>query len=177
LTLDLLADSGGDGSGVWIFKGTSITPINGSVVMANGGNACNVYWRLGSTAVFDSTTHFVGNVLAGTGISFTGTTGSSLNGRALAQSLVSMTGANISACSATSPPPPPSCDKDKDKHDKSLSPFGPNDEHGGDHDKSHCDRDHDRDHDGHDGDHDGHDKDHDGHDGDNGSKDDHGDNR
>jgi hypothetical protein len=158
LTLDLLADSGGDGSGVWIFKGTSITPINGSVVMANGGNACNVYWRLGTTAVFDGATHFVGNVLAGTGISFTGTTGSSLNGRALAQSLVSMTGGNISACSATSPPPPPPppphCDGDHDGHD------GDHDGHDGDHDG------HDGDHDGHDGDHDGHDGDHDGHDGD-----------
>ena len=130
LTLDLTADNGGDGSGVWIFKGTSITPINGSVVMANGGNACNVYWRLGSTAVFDGTTHFVGNVLAGTAISFTGTTGSSLNGQALAQSLVSMTGANISACSATQPPPP--CDK-----------------------KHHCDGDH-----GDNGHHYGHYKDH-----------------
>ncbi len=168
LTLDLAADGGGDGSGVWIFKGTSITPINGSVVMANGGDACNVYWRLGTTAVFDGTTHFVGNVLAGTAISFTGTTGSSLNGRALAQSLVSMTGANITACSATQPPPPPppTCDKNH-KHHKHCKH--------NDNDKPHCDGDND----GHDGGHDGH-GDKDGHDSGYhnnpfGSNDDHGD--
>lgn len=86
---------------VWIFKGESITPINGSVVMTGAGSGCNVYWRLGSTAVFDGKTHFVGNVLAGTAITFTGV-GSSLTGRALATSDVTLTGANITGCTANS---------------------------------------------------------------------------
>jgi hypothetical protein len=97
LTLDLTANGGGDGSAVWIFKGdSSITPIGSAalrstVVMAHGGQACNVYWQLATAATF-SLTDFVGNVLAGTGITFTG---SSLAGRALANTAVTMTGTSI----------------------------------------------------------------------------------
>lgn len=109
----------GPSGGIWIFKSadatTSITPINGSVVMAGGGQACNVYWQLSTTAVFDSNTDFVGNVLAGTAISFTGV-GSSLVGRALAKTLVSMTGANISACTGGGTQPP-SCKPGKNGKD------------------------------------------------------------
>jgi hypothetical protein len=146
LTGKLTLDGGGDPTAVWIFIGTSITPINGSVVMTNSGNACNVYWRLGTTAIFDSSTHFVGNVLAGSGISFTGTTGSSLNGRALAQTLVSMTGANISACGTTQPPPP-ACDgdndgKDKDGDCKDKDGDGHDKDNGHDKDKDHKDDSH-----------------------------------
>jgi hypothetical protein len=87
---------------IWIFKAASdLTPKNGSVVMAGGATACNVYWQIG-TAMDLLNTAFVGNVLAGTAITFTGAappaTGSSLVGRALAQSGVKMTGANIAAC-------------------------------------------------------------------------------
>jgi len=94
----------GGANAIWIFKAaSSITPIGGSVVMAGGASACNVYWQV-TSAVDLKNTAFVGNVLAGTAISFTGAappaTGSSLAGRALAQSLVSMTGANITACTA-----------------------------------------------------------------------------
>ena len=118
---------------VWIFKAASdLTPKNGSVVMANGGNACNVYWQVG-TAVDLLNTAFVGNVLAGTAITFTGEgpptgTASSLVGRALAQSNVTMTGANITNNCGATPPPPPSCDKHH-KHDKHDC-----DEDDGDHD-------------------------------------------
>ena len=96
----------GGANGIWIFKSatatTSLTPKGGSVVMAGGGNACNVYWQIG-TAVDLLNTAFVGNVLAGTAITFTGAappaTGSSLVGRALAKTdSVTMTGANIAAC-------------------------------------------------------------------------------
>ena len=89
---------------IWVFKAASdLTPKNGSVVMAGGATACNVYWQIG-TAVDLLNTAFVGNVLAGTAISFTGAappgTASSLVGRALAKSAVTMTGANITACAA-----------------------------------------------------------------------------
>jgi Ice-binding-like len=156
LTSPLMLNANGNSNAVWIFKGVSITPINGSVVMAGGGQACNVYWRLGTTAVFDGNTDFVGNVLAGTAISFTGV-GSSLNGRALAQSLVSMTGANVSACTGGGTQPP-SCDKDC-KHDKHHK-----------HHKPHCDGEHD----GHDKDgHGNHENDNDGNDNDDQGQDDH----
>lgn len=88
LTLD------GPPDGVWIFKAsTSLTPISGSVVMAGGGQASNVYWQTGTSVSLDNT-QFLGNILAGTAITFTGV-GSSLVGRALARTAVTATGASI----------------------------------------------------------------------------------
>lgn len=88
LTLD------GPSDGVWIFKAsTSLTPINGSVVMAGGGQARNVYWHTGTEVSLDNT-RFLGTILAGTAVTFTGF-GSSLNGRALAKTAVTATGASI----------------------------------------------------------------------------------
>ena len=109
LTLDLTANGGGDGSGIWVFKSTdatvAITPIGGAtaatrskVVMANNGSACNVYWQ-SATAVTFVNTDFVGNVLAGSKITFAGST---LAGRALASTeSVTMTGSSITSCGAT----------------------------------------------------------------------------
>jgi hypothetical protein len=109
LTLDLTANGGGDGSGIWLFKSTdatvAITPIGGAtpatrsrVIMANNGNACNVYWQ-SATAVTFSNTDFVGNVLAGSNITFAGST---LAGRALAGTAsVTMTGSSITSCGTT----------------------------------------------------------------------------
>jgi hypothetical protein len=88
LTLDGPAD------GVWIFKApTSITPIHGSVVMAGGGQARNVYWHTGTAVSLDAA-KFLGTILAGTAVTFTGV-GSSLNGRALAKTAVTATGAAV----------------------------------------------------------------------------------
>ena len=70
------------GSGVWIFKSAStlITSPGSSVI---GGDPCNVWWRVGSSATLDTTTSFRGNILALTSITMN--TGATLNGRALAQ--------------------------------------------------------------------------------------------
>jgi hypothetical protein len=63
--------------------------------MANNGNACNVYWQSATAATF-SNTDFVGNVLAGSNITFAGST---LAGRALAGTAsVTMTGSSITSC-------------------------------------------------------------------------------
>jgi hypothetical protein len=100
LTSQLTLNGGGNTDAVWIFKAdSSITPIGGSVVMANGGQACNVYWHLGTAASLDAT-QFAGNILAGSAITFTGV-GSSLNGRAMAKTAVTATGATITACEST----------------------------------------------------------------------------
>jgi hypothetical protein len=105
LTLDGPAD------GIWILKAsTSLTPINGSVVMAGGGQACNVYWHTGTAVTLDSSTKFLGTILAGTAVTFTGV-GSSLSGRALAKTAITATGASISGDCASQPGPV-------------LSPFG-----------------------------------------------------
>jgi LPXTG-motif cell wall-anchored protein len=70
------------GSGVWIFKAASTitTSPNSSVT---GGDPCNVWWRIGSSATLNTTTSFIGNILALTSITLD--TGATLNGRALAQ--------------------------------------------------------------------------------------------
>ncbi len=70
------------GSGVWIFKtvSTLITSPGSSVT---GGDPCNVWWRIGSSATLDTTTSFIGNIFALTDIAMN--TGATLNGRVLAQ--------------------------------------------------------------------------------------------
>ena len=70
------------GSGVWVFKTVSgLTTSPGSSV--SGGDPCDVWWRIGSSAVLGTTTSFVGNILALTSISLE--TDASLDGRVLAQ--------------------------------------------------------------------------------------------
>ncbi|MEK7878073.1 MAG: ice-binding family protein [Pseudomonadota bacterium] len=108
LTSQLTLD--GPSDGVWIFKaGTSLTPIGGSVVMAGGGQPSNVYWQPGTEVSLDAT-KFQGNILAGSAITFTGV-GSSLDGRALAKTAVTMTGTTIGAAAvppvAVTPTPTP----------------------------------------------------------------------
>ena len=70
------------GSGVWIFKSaaTLTTSSNSSVT---GGDPCNVWWRLVSSATLGTGTTFIGNILALTDINLQ--TGASLNGRAMVQ--------------------------------------------------------------------------------------------
>jgi len=103
LTSQLTLD--GPSAGIWIFKAsTSLTPINGSVVMAGGGQACNVYWHTGTAVTLDSATQFLGTILAGTAVTFTGV-GSSLSGRVLAKTAVTATGASISGNCAAQPGP------------------------------------------------------------------------
>ena len=55
------------GSGVWIFKtvSTLITSPGSSVT---GGDPCNVWWRVGSSVTLDTTTSFIGNILALNGV-------------------------------------------------------------------------------------------------------------
>jgi type VI secretion system secreted protein VgrG len=48
----------------------------------NGGQAINVYWKIGSSATLGTLTRFSGNILAQESISLA--TGASLTGRALA---------------------------------------------------------------------------------------------
>ncbi|MDP9001474.1 MAG: ice-binding family protein [Myxococcota bacterium] len=82
LTLDGL----GDPNAVWIFQIASTLTIasNLSTVMINGGNACNVYWQVGSSATINGGAQFKGNILAQASISLL--TGASVSpGRTLAQ--------------------------------------------------------------------------------------------
>lgn len=80
--------------GVWIFKSAADlnTAANSSVT---GGDPCNVWWRLVSSATLFSGTDFVGNILADTSITLQ--TGASLIGRAFARTgQVALAGSTIS---------------------------------------------------------------------------------
>jgi ice-binding like protein len=84
VTGDLTLDGGGDANAVWIFQvGSAVTTATGSsVAMSGGGSACNVFWKVGTSATLGTGSSFKGNVLASASISLT--SGSSLEGRALA---------------------------------------------------------------------------------------------
>jgi hypothetical protein len=90
----LTLDARGDRNAVWIFKtGAALTGTNFTVVMANGGQPCNVFWAP-SADVTMTTSALKGNILAGAGsITFTG---GSLAGRALAKTAITMTGTGAS---------------------------------------------------------------------------------
>lgn len=82
----LTLDTEGDPNAVFIFQ-TSTTLITGTdsrVIVLNGGTACNVFWKIGSSATFGTGTRFIGNVLAADSIS--ANTGATFQGRLLTQS-------------------------------------------------------------------------------------------
>jgi len=71
---------------VWIFRSaaTVITSPGSSVVFKNSlASPCNVWWKVASSATLDTTTSFIGNILALTSITMN--TGATLKGRALAR--------------------------------------------------------------------------------------------
>jgi Ice-binding-like len=71
LTGQLTLDAHGDPNAQFVFViGTTlITESASSVILVNGASPCNVYWKVGSSATFGTTTAFQGNVLALTSIS------------------------------------------------------------------------------------------------------------
>ncbi|MEA2681860.1 MAG: hypothetical protein QOK05_188 [Chloroflexota bacterium] len=94
------------GKGVYIFKITSAL-ITGSsdgatVLLANGAQACAVYWQVGSSATIGSATHFQGNIMALSSITMV--SGATLIGRALARN------ASLTLDNNTITPPSGSCD-------------------------------------------------------------------
>ncbi|MDP9150775.1 MAG: ice-binding family protein [Myxococcota bacterium] len=83
---DLTLDGQGDPNAVWIFQiGSTLTVAsNLSTTMINAGNACNVYWQVGSSATINVGAQFKGNVLAQASISLL--TGANVSpGRTLTQ--------------------------------------------------------------------------------------------
>jgi hypothetical protein len=85
LTGTLTLNAQGNANAVFIFKiGSTLTTASGSsVVVINGGSACNAFWQVGSSATLGTGTSFAGNILAMASITLT--TGSGLQGRALAR--------------------------------------------------------------------------------------------
>jgi|HubBroStandDraft_2_1064218.scaffolds.fasta_scaffold229863_1 hypothetical protein len=81
----LTLDAQGDANAVFIFQAgsTLITASGTRVVLANGAQACNVFWQVGSSATLGTSTSFAGSILALTSI--TVTTGTTVNGGVLAR--------------------------------------------------------------------------------------------
>ncbi|MFA5248677.1 MAG: ice-binding family protein [Patescibacteria group bacterium] len=89
LTGTLTLDAQGDPNAVWVFKvGTTLTTgPSSSVVFTNSGSGtpgCNVFWRVGTAATLDSSTAFVGTIIADTQ-AITLVTSASLYGRAISR--------------------------------------------------------------------------------------------
>jgi Ice-binding-like len=123
--------------GIWLFKigtlGTgALTGTNFSVVMAGGGQACNVNWWAAQAATM-TTSHFQGTILAGADITVTGGT---FNGDALAggagstaapTGAVTLTGAILAGCAATATEPPQCREPKHKKHCNQGVGNGPED--------------------------------------------------
>lgn len=89
LTGLLTLDFQGNPDAEFVFQiGTTLTTASASEVAIinggiNGGDGCNVFFQVGSSATLGTATDFIGNILALTSITLT--TGVTLDGRALAR--------------------------------------------------------------------------------------------
>lgn len=92
-------DAGGDPNAFFIIRGnmTLKAADSAQVVLQNGAQACGVFWRISKAVTIGKAVDFVGTVIAGTAITMK--SGSSLNGRALAQTA----GVQLDANSVTTP--------------------------------------------------------------------------
>ncbi|MDR7385593.1 ice-binding family protein [Promicromonospora iranensis] len=110
LTGTLTLDAQGDPDAVFIFQvGSALTTASASSVeLLNDAQACNVFWQIGSSATLGTDTTFVGTIMALTSISVT--TGTTVDGRALARNGSVTLDSNVftrSACESAPPTSPP----------------------------------------------------------------------
>lgn len=82
---NLTLDGKGNAHSIFIFQmaSTLTTSAARQVILTNGAKAANVFWQVGSSATFGTTTKFKGNILAYQAITLQ--TGAVLDGRALAR--------------------------------------------------------------------------------------------
>ena len=87
-------DAGGNPNAFFIIRGNlTLTVADAAeVVLANGAEACGVFWRIKKQVTIGKTVKFYGTVISGTAITMH--TGSTLTGRALAQTAGVMLDAN-----------------------------------------------------------------------------------
>ncbi|MDB4997044.1 MAG: hypothetical protein JWM74_4476 [Myxococcaceae bacterium] len=78
-------DAKGNPNAFFIIRGNmTLTVADGAeVILANGAQACGVFWRISKAVTMGKTIKFYGNVISGTAITMK--TASTLSGRALAQ--------------------------------------------------------------------------------------------
>ena len=84
LTGTLTLNAQGNPNAVFVFQiaSTLTTASNSSVQIINGGQLCNVFWQIGSSATLGTNTSFIGSILALASVTLN--TGATLSGRALA---------------------------------------------------------------------------------------------
>jgi hypothetical protein len=88
-----------NGAGVYIFQvGSSLTTASGSsITLANGAEACGVWFQVTSSATLGTTTSMVGNLIALSSITLN--SGASVNGRVLARTgTVTLDSNSVVAC-------------------------------------------------------------------------------
>lgn len=85
LTGTLTLDAQGNPNAVFVFQAgsTLTTASNATVNIINGGQQCNVFWQVGSSATLGTTTTFIGSILAFSSITLN--TGANVSGRILAR--------------------------------------------------------------------------------------------
>jgi hypothetical protein len=85
----------GAANDVWIFQiaGNLIVSNTVQITLAGAAQAKNIFWQLSGEATLGTTSHFEGTILSQTAITLQ--TGATMNGRALAQSLVALQQATI----------------------------------------------------------------------------------
>lgn len=109
LTGTLTLDGQDDPNSVWIFQATSdlITASSSTVRFINGGQSCNVFWQVTSSATLGSGSTFVGTILALTSITMND--GVTVDGRALARNGdVTLINDTITRSTCSTPTPTPS---------------------------------------------------------------------
>lgn len=82
---NLTLDANGDPNAVFVFQSLStlLAGAASSITFIDGATACNLYWRVPSSATIRAGSQFAGTIIAHTMISFEA--GATLQGRALAQ--------------------------------------------------------------------------------------------
>jgi hypothetical protein len=91
ITGNLTLNAGGDPNAVWIFQmGSTLTMADGGagdpasqVILTGGAQARNIFWQVGSSATLGTYSIFKGTIMASASITMN--TGSTMDGRALAQ--------------------------------------------------------------------------------------------
>ena len=91
-TSTLTLDAKGNSNAKFIFKTTTTvkTSTTTSFILKNGAQPTNVYWKVGTTMTLGSSSSFVGNVLAGSGVEVDSST--AIEGRLLAKQEVTFAG-------------------------------------------------------------------------------------
>jgi len=100
LTGTVTLDAQGDPDAAFVFQiGSTLTTASNAIVsVINGGQSCNVFWQIGSSATLGTGTAFIGSMLALETITLT--TGSLADGRVLARTgAVTLDSSTVSVCS------------------------------------------------------------------------------